>query len=241
MNHAIIDCRMSLQCKKSLKILGYNLIEVCENPNLDKPISAHPDISVFCYKNIILTEANLKQSLTEQMFKEGERSYTVMEGCKFENKTSYPFDCTLNFALCGNKLIGNNKIISTALFDLAVREKFEIIHVNQGYAKCNICTVSENAIITEDKGIANTCKTNGIDVLLLNNNFVKLSGYKYGFIGGATGTVFDIKNGNKILFCGCIEKHPEYNLIKNFCKSHGAELISLSDDDLYDYGSIIII
>ena len=50
---------------------------------------------------------------------------------------------------------------------------YEIINVKQGYAKCSICVVSDNAIITADKGIAKAAIQNRIDVLeitRLDNN-----------------------------------------------------------------------
>ena len=118
----------------------------------------------------------------------------------------------------------------------------DIINVKQGYSKCNICVVSDNAIITEDSGISKECRKYGIDVLLLKTKSIKLNGYDNGFIGGATG-VLDYTNSKskKILFAGNVQNHPEYCDINLFCNKYGAELVSMSDEDLYDYGSIIVI
>ena len=233
---------MSDKCKESIIKMGFCLVEIPQNPNLDKPVCAHPDISVFSFNNSIIAENRVVLTLKERMFLIGESEVNISEGCKFEEETLYPHDCVLNFAVCGKRLIGNMKHINGELLDIAKKNELELISVNQGYAKCNICVVNDDAIITEDKGIAEACRKRGIDVLLLNTNSVKLDGYKYGFIGGATGTVFDDDGGvNKILFCGSVEKHPEFYNIDSFCKSHGAVPVSLSDDDLCDYGSIIIL
>ena len=240
MKYAVIDCRMSEKCRASLKRFGFELIEITENPNLDKPISAHPDISVFSYGNIVITENRSTTVVLEHLFIKGGQIYKLTEGCYFKNKTIYPYDCVLNFAVCGKHLIGNMRYVNEEILSIADEYNLILVDVKQGYAKCNICVVSDNALITEDKGIANKCREYGIDVLLLENNSVKLDGYEYGFIGGASGTMFG-NESNTILFCGCVEKHPQFEDIKMFCKKHRAETISLSDEDLYDYGSIIIL
>ncbi len=237
---AIIDSRMSQKCRKSLENMGLILIEVPQNCYLDKQVSAHPDIQMFAVHSNILAEKSLADKLKEQMFFMGECDYKIRELELYSEETHYPYDCTLNFAVCGNKLIGNRKIINSELLCLSEKYNMEIIDVNQSYAKCNICIVNESAIITEDKGIAKACTENGLSVLLLNTNSVKLNGYKNGFIGGATGTIIS-ENKNTIMFCGDITVHPEYNLIAEFVYNNGADIISLSDEPLYDYGSIFIL
>ena len=41
-----------------------------------------------------------------------------------------------------------------------------IFDSKQGYSKCSICVVNENAIITEDNGIARLLKNSQIDVII---------------------------------------------------------------------------
>ena len=238
-NFAVIDCRMSQKCQNSLKNIGFTLIDVPQNNYLDKPVSAHPDIQMFSIYNDILADKTLAEKL-KHMFSTGECNYKIRGFELYDFDTRYPYDCTLNFAVCGNKLIGNRRIINHELLHLAEMYSMEIIDVNQGYAKCNICVVNDNAIITEDKGIAKACIKNGLSVLLLETNSVKLKGYKNGFIGGASGTIF-FENKNTVMFCGDITMHPEYNRISEFVHNNGAEYISLSDEPLYDYGSIFVL
>ena len=235
-NYAIIDKRMSLKCKTTLINEGFELIQVSSNPNLDIPISSHPDIFVFKYKNTLICEPNTGNMLEKHLFDLEEKRFNFILGDIFSTATKYPNDCTYNFAVCGKHLIGNIKCADKGIKDLANYEALILIDTKQGYAKCNICVVNDNAIITEDKGIARTCKNFGIDVLLLETNSVKLNGYQNGFIGGASGNY-----NNKLYFCGNIEKHPEYKKIYEFCKMHSTVPVSLSDEDLYDYGSIIIL
>jgi hypothetical protein len=93
--------------------------------------------------------------------------------------------------------------------------------------------VSENAVITADKGLAG--KIDNADVLLIREGYIALDGYNYGFIGGAS-----FNFGGKLFFFGDISKHADYRQIIAFCERHDTAVISLSDDLLYDYGSIII-
>ena len=108
--------------------------------------------------------------------------------------------------------------------------------VKHGYAKCSICSVGENAIITADPSIAKTAKKNGIDVLKTEASHTRLDGYDCGFIGGASGD-----DGENIYFCGNLEKHPDGEKIKEFCKKHGRGVVCLSDEPLYDYGTLFFI
>ena len=241
MKKAVIDGRMSSKCKNSLENMGFKLFYVNNNPNLDAPVSAHPDISVFKCKNQLIIERECFSTLKEQMFLVGENKYAAEEVEIFEEKASYPYDCVLNFAVVGKYIIGNKKYMNPCIKKTATENCMDFIDVKQGYSKCNICIVNDSAIITEDKGIASECVKYGIDVLLLESNSVRLDGYKYGFIGGATGNYTDENGVNKILFCGDVSAHPVYNAVKSFCESHGAVPVSLSDEVLYDYGSIIVL
>jgi hypothetical protein len=96
--------------------------------------------------------------------------------------------------------------------------------------------VGDNAIITADPSIAKAVKEKGIDVLSVSPLGVRLDGYDYGFIGGASGT--DEEN---VYFCGNIDLHPDSERIKAFCRKHGKNAVSLSDEPLYDYGTLIFI
>lgn len=237
-DYAFVDSRMSKKCRDSLEKLGLCTVAVPQNPNLDMPISAHPDISLFCYANTLIVEnyaySEMKGQISADLFG------IISNKHLFGENARYPNDCLLNFAVCGKHIIGNMRHISPSI--AKVIDKYELIPINvkQGYAKCNICVVNDTAIITEDCGIAKKCRDYGIDVLLLNSHAVQLNGYRNGFIGGASGRF--CKNGkNIIMFCGDITKHPEFSQIENFCKRHGAVIQSLSDEPLYDYGSIITV
>ena len=111
-----------------------------------------------------------------------------------------------------------------------------VIHTNQGYTKCSVAVVSENAVITADKSIGSACRSFGIDVLTVCEGHVSLPPYDYGFIGGASG----IKDDN-VYFCGSLDRHPDGERIKEFSEKHGKAAISLSDGGLQDVGTLFFI
>ena len=232
-NSVLVSSKISEKCAKSLENRGFELIKVPENASFDGPVSAHPDIFAFVIDNNIVCHREIKH-----LFEKMQGNYKITEARDFgkAEKCLYPDDCGLNFALCGDKLIGKQKCADQKIKEIVEKYNLKIFDVNQGYAKCNICIVDGNSIITEDKGIYKKCTLAGMDVLLLEKYEVNLEGYKNGFIGGASGLY------NKTLyFCGNIQAHGEYEKIYNFCSSKGISVVSLSDEPLCDCGSLIFI
>lgn len=220
-----VDERCPKECINTLQNLGISVILVPCSRFFDKAVCGHADMNVLNIDGKVFTYQETKH---------------LFENCEIvdreeQNLLKYPYDVGLNCAILGKKMVCNTKYCNKKVLEYAKIHGFEIIHINQGYAKCNICVVCGNAVITEDKGIFEVLSKKGIDCLLLNNHEVKLDGYGYGFIGGASGKISD----NTLAFCGCIQKHTQYNEIKSFCEKYNIQITSLSDDDLYDVGSII--
>ena len=116
-----------------------------------------------------------------------------------------------------------------------LKSEFTFINVKQGYSKCNICPVAENAVITEDAGIYK--KLSGfMDVLLIEPGHVALQGYGYGFIGGAAGLIGD----KKLYFNGRIDQLPDYERIMLFLEKHSVKAVT-EDYPLTDIGSVIAV
>ena len=145
---------------------------------------------------------------------------------------AYPMDAGLNFCLIGRKLIYNPNTANCAVVS---KLDCEMIPCKQGYTKCSICVVDENAIITADTKIAQIAAENGIEALLVEKDIAALDGFEYGFIGGAS---FKIDR-NKIAFTGIIKKTDEKNKIESFLSRRGIEAIYLTEHELFDIGSAI--
>lgn len=144
----------------------------------------------------------------------------------------YPDDAAYNVAIVSNHTFANVKNVDTILMS---KLQNKLIDIKQGYAKCSICVVDENSIITEDEGITAAAIANNIDVLKISKGQVKLKGFDYGFIGGCCGKL----SKNILAFAGDITKHTDYIRMRDFCSRKGVEIISLGKDVLTDVGSIL--
>lgn len=226
----IADCRLSYKCVNFLKSNGANVHFVPEIPCLEAPVSAHADMSMINIGKKWFIADDIHNIFT--FF--GDNRAVKRNKVKAGELLLYPENAQFNAAVVGKSLLCCTKSVDKIIVEYAKNNGYNIICVKQGFTKCSVCVVSDNAIITEDCGIAKACKQNGIDVLLLQTHSVRLNGYDYGFIGGCSGNF-----NRKVYFSGCIESHPEYLDIRDFCKVHGVKPISMSDEPLYDVGSIL--
>ncbi len=230
-----IDSRAEEIIDNELKQLGIKAITVpCDN-TLPKPISGHTDIHLFHLENGVFFTSDF----FHEVFSREIISLINKKDCDFFNNRQvteklgreYPHDVALNAVNVGDYLICNTKTISKDILGINTKE---IIEVNQGYTKCSVSVVSDDAVITDDPSIFKAVK-NKIDVLLTEHQNVLLDGYNYGFIGGCSGKI----SKDTLAFCGNINTHKQSEDIKAFCKNHGVFCTSLSNGNLYDYGSLI--
>ncbi len=144
----------------------------------------------------------------------------------------YPEDCAYNAACTGRYLIGNTDYLDRAVISEARRQDIEILHVRQGYARCNVLPVDETSIITSDRGIYDSVH-DILDVLLISPGNILLKGFPYGFIGGTAGRI-----GDTVYFNGDIDAHPDGKAIRGFIEKRGLDIVCF-DHPLEDIGSII--
>ena len=158
----------------------------------------------------------------------------VFFGCPEKIGKKYPNNIIYNAACTGQFFIHNTKYTDSQLLKYAESSQtLEIIHVPQGYTKCSTLIIDENSIITSDIGIYNSCYSK-LDVLLIEKGHIKLQGFDYGFIGGASGRI-----GDTIIFNGDITKHPDYEKIAAFIESRNLKIKYFTEYPLEDIGSII--
>ncbi len=209
---------------------GIEVLEIISESVLSTPVSFHADLQCIHLKNerILLNknQTDLKIELENLGF-----NVDLFEIKKGE----HPFDCCVNAAFIGNKVICKFDILEEKLKKYIVDNKLNVINVNQGYSKCSVCIVDDNSIITEDESVKNTCEKHGFDVLFIRKGFVRLDGYDYGFIGGASFKT----DKDTLAFIGKVENHPDYERIRDFTSKKGIRIRSYSDFELTDVGSII--
>ena len=229
-NTIVVDFRIYPESVDKLQKLGYDVVKFKARNYLDVPVSAHPDMCMAKIKDKVFLDNAVNDAFT--FIKE-------MEFCNREEVDEdilkYPFDVAFNCVQFGKYLLCNKNYTHKSIISYAIANNIEIINTKQGYAKCSTCVVSDNAIITEDDNVAYVCKEKGVDVLKIQKGFVKLDGYDYGFFGGCSGLV----EKNLLVFNGNVELHPNYNEIAEFCRKYNVNTVSLSENALYDIGSII--
>ncbi len=231
--YAIIDYRASEASLSTLRNYGFTPILMLPADYLTDGVASHSDMLLFIGFGKIFCHTmyyNSHKELIDLLL-----SVSGIELILSDEKTGekYPLDVLFNACLLNNRLICNEKTVSKLILNEAKERGIEIINVPQGYTKCSVCPVSENAIITSDKPIADACRTHGIDVLLICEGNISLPPYNYGFIGGTAGYC-----DGKVYFCGSLATHPNGEKIKKFCTEHGADAVELSNEVLQDVGTI---
>lgn len=205
-----------------LKCLGYEIRLLPPYSRLSSPVATHPDM-LMCQigeKNFIPKDY---YTLNKEKF-EGVKVVAI----DADVKEKYPNDVCFNALVMEDCVYGRTDVICKEILESASKSVF----VKQGYAACSTLIVSNNAAITADKSIASALTANGVDVCLIEQGNIRLDGYDYGFIGGASLKLAD----NTVAFFGNIKYHQSFDLISDFLEKYKIRSISLSDEPLIDFG-----
>jgi len=223
--YIIADQRIPGQAKEKLNSYG-EVLWLEPQEVTYSAISAHPDI-FFCLVNDHLVvapniseEMKIKLKRLEGVCLEGEQSV----------ENSYPVTAGYNSVVTSEYIIGNTRFTDRRIKEQA--ESREIIHVNQGYTRCNLIPLPDNRFITSDKGIEKKLLEYDLEILFVEPTGILLSGFKHGFIGGTCGVWKD-----NLFFIGSLKRFPEGEKIRNFV--HNMEIIELYNGPLFDGGSLI--
>ena len=214
---------------KKLNESGINTLVINDSPFLPEPVKSHADLQLLHMGNNVIFCQN------EHLFLgESEQKFSFN---KIKEKTGnkYPEDVRLNCAVIGDKIICNVKTVSKDILEYAYINNYKVINVNQGYAKCSVCVLNENAIITDDESIFRATQNFLNDAELISKGSIVLKGYNYGFIGGCSGKI----DKKKIAFNGRLESHKDYNKIIDIIQRNNIEVVELCNSPLTDIGGIL--
>lgn len=215
---------------QELNRLGVNTITTQPSNTLPYYERYHPDMQLSYFRKGYAVVNKNTPTLAKQLAGIG------VQLLESDSKISpeYPFNIYYNHVIIGNLLIGKRDYIDTAVYNYCHENNFKIINTKQGYTKCSTAIVTENAIITSDNSIYNSCKS-FVDVLKIEVGCISLYGYDYGFIGGCCGKL----SGDILAFTGKISDHKSYNDIKAFLHNHKVNILELTNKPPVDIGSII--
>lgn len=214
---------------KEIENLGHKVIASDTVSAFPVPEQNHADMQILPINNelFILNECT---SLAEKLPNER------LVFCNKKAGHKYPDNILLNFLFLNNTLYGKLSAIDKNLLDYCKENDIKTVNINQGYARCSTLVLNNNAAVTSDLSIEKALKNNGVEVLRISSGSIKLEGYDYGFIGGASGKIDD----KTVAFFGNITNHPDYDRINNFCMKQNISIkIICKDMPLTDIGGIV--
>lgn len=211
---------------RHLSDIGVHSLNLCKSADLELFCANHADILTYHLGNGNFIADRTAHSVLQ--------NFNICEAVSVSSP--YPNDCLLNAADIGDYLICNRKITHYGILNYAEKQNKQIINVNQGYAKCSVCIVKRNTIITDDESIYRECSTiKGISVLLVSKGSVALESQNYGFLGGASGLLGE----NLLFFNGDLSYHKDFLAIEQFLRYHNIKYSDIKNKPLTDVGSII--
>ena len=220
--------------QNGIKSLGINALFMPDNPYVDPRLSGHADLSVLHLGgDRLLLAPYLKRSSFSQQLED--RGFDI-RFADIEQSALYPNDAQMNMCILGNKNIYNPQTPSDAIVKyLTIGNGAIQVSSRQGYSRCSVCVVNDNAIITADEGICRSAKAHGVDVLKIRPGYIDLPGFDYGFIGGASFKLSD----TKLAFTGGLDKHPDAERIIEFASLHNIDMVYITDKPAFDIGGAI--
>lgn len=149
----------------------------------------------------------------------------------------YPADIALNALICEKTAYGHLKTAESIKKTVPA-----FIPVKQGYARCSSLLVDNTGdrplLITADQGIASAFKAYSGEVLTVSSGGIRLPGYDFGFLGGAS--VYD-RLQKRAIFFGNLSSYPDGQAITAALTSRGIEILSLSVNTLWDCGGGVVV
>lgn len=232
MKSVIIDYRTDYEIIANLNSLGYKTILSYNCKQVCVPLSGHPDMQICKLPD----STYVCSPEAFEYYKSALSDYNINLICgSTQLRSNYPMDIAYNVAWIGDFAIHNFNYTDATVKNILLNSDVDCISVSQGYSKCNLCCVSNNAVITCDNGIYKELTLRGIDALLISKGNIEIFGWSEGFIGGASGKLDNFT----LAFCGNLNMHPDFFKITEFCLKYNVKCISLSEKRLMDLGTII--
>jgi hypothetical protein len=193
-------------------------------------VSGHPDV-FFCRVNGSLVAAPNVPEHTRKILREN--GVPFVEG-ETPVGAKYPATARYNAVSTDRYLLHNFRYTDPVITRLG--EDLDLVHLSQGYARCNLLPLSNGSFITSDGGIAKVLTNFKIPVLRVNPDGILLPGFSHGFIGGAAGMLADT-----VFFIGSLDHYADGAAVRNFLESNGHRHVELYDGPLFDGGSLMFL
>ena len=176
----IIDKRIPREAKQRLAVFG-ELVEFETSGITYEAISGHPDIFMCVLEDQLVVAPNIPGSFQEQLRKHG--AGVIMGESPVGAK--YPESVHYNAVVTKKFMIHNFRYTDSSLTDRAGNR--DLIHVDQGYCRCNLLPLKNEHFITSDAGIKKVLTRFNIYSLYVDPRDILLPGKSHGFFGGHAG------------------------------------------------------
>lgn len=233
-NIVIIDSRASSEIIENLKKLDLKVIKTQKCKSVDDSIAYHPDIVIHPIdRNTLVIAPEVYDYYVNKL---KNYNFRLIKGDKFLSK-KYPNDISYNVARIGNIALHKTENTDYELKKQLASKSIELIDIKQGYSKCSLALLGHDIAITSDIPMYKVLEEKGYKVLLISPGNIDLPGQNYGFIGGALGNL----TKNIVLVSGNLDYHPDGDRIKMFADANNKKLIYLSNEKLFDFGTILVL
>jgi hypothetical protein len=225
----IVDKKIPVQAKEALKEYG-ELMELHSSGITYEAISGHPDIFFHSIVNTLVVAPNTPRQYID-ILKDKRVNIRIGEQ---EVGRKYPASSAYNAVSTENLLIHNFRNTDATITRLG--EDHDLIHVDQGYTRCNLLPLGEDHFITSDEKVKRVLDRFEKDCLYVKADGINLEGFRHGFFGGCCGIY-----KRKVFLLGSLGKYIAGEEVRNYTETCGFEIIELYDGQLFDGGSILFV
>ena len=226
----IVDIRCSEEIFNHLTPYTEEVFRFCTIDQTYTSISCHPDIFIFKEQDRWILAPN---SPSELRFKFDELGVDYLVGVSVVG-AGLSDSCYYN-ALSTGRYFFHRKGFTDSLV-LSYQNEKQKIYLPQSYTRCSLLNITERAFITSDAGIHKVLKDNLLESFYFSPEEIRIETHRYGFLGGTCGIY-----RNRIFFLGNPLKHKDGKQLCHFIESQGLEVVSLSNDYLYDGGGVFFV
>lgn len=222
---------------------GFDVISVPSATGLATPVASHPDMLFFCGFGQFFVRSehfSADKRILDIANEISAHGYEISPTSDISSVV-YPSDVAFNcFVIPQTALIGKADYISGAIKRSATLANLPVIDTKQGYSKCSTVLLpgadrTDSLVISADPSIIKSVSECAVHTAKVTYGHVSLPGYDTGFIGGAS-----FSANNTLYFLGDVSRHPDFKLIVSNANAFGREVVSLSDEPLFDAGCIYI-
>ena len=217
-----------------LRALGLAPVWLPDHPAVDPRLRGHADLAMTLAGERAWLAPHLRETEIPHIL---QNSGVSVAYSAVSLSNCYPKDAALNLCIMEQHLIFAPDVHAKEIVEtLTIQEGRIPIPVRQGYANCVCCVVDRESLITADRGVSRACEAAGLQVLTISPGHVELSGFAYGFLGGAS---FFLAPG-RLAFTGTLDKHPERKQILDFLERRRVEPIFLTQQPVFDIGGAFV-